>query len=112
MITSKEIAHKIADACEIRGMKVAPMLRKAKLDKNAIQTMINGSMPGADKIAAIAVTLNVPTDYLLGVVEKLPSSRAADFIQRYDALDDDGKDVVAHAIITEARRMAAEQESV
>lgn len=64
----EEIALLVERICEMRGMTVAAMLAHAGVDKSQITRMKkqDKSMPGADKIAAMATTLNVPADFLLG----------------------------------------------
>ena len=66
MFTSVELADRIEATCVLRGMKVSHMLAASSLDKSTINSMKKGSMPSTDKIDAIASTLVVSVDYLLG----------------------------------------------
>ena len=69
--------------------------------------------PGFNYILSLAEYFRVTTDFLLGVVDDaVPKSRIGDcseqslsFASRYDALDEEGKIVVANAIIQEERRI-------
>ena len=66
------IANRITELSSIRGISINRMLSVAGLNKSVVDRMKTGNMPSADKLAAIAQVLDVPTAYLLGsgVLEK------------------------------------------
>ena len=60
------IANRITELSSIRGISINRMLSVAGLNKSVVDRMKTGNMPSADKLAAIAQVLDVPTEYLLG----------------------------------------------
>ena len=60
------IANRITNLSSIRGFSINRMLLIAGLNKSVVDRMKTGNMPSADKLAAIAQVLDVPTEYLLG----------------------------------------------
>ena len=60
------IANRITEISSIRGISINRMLSVAGLNKSVVDRMKTGNMPSADKLAAIAQVLDVPTEYLLG----------------------------------------------
>lgn len=60
------MANRITELSSIRGISINRMLSVAGLNKSVVDRMKTGNMPSADKVAAIAQVLDVPTEYLLG----------------------------------------------
>ena len=69
MFSSHQIAERIKS--EIRQSKIGTleMLDACGLSKNALTTMVNGSMPKANSLGKIAEALGVSVDYLLGLTD-------------------------------------------
>jgi len=68
MLSPLLIAERIEKLCLERGTKVARILAEANLDKSVVDRMKSqGSMPSADKVAAIAHVLRVPSEMILGL---------------------------------------------
>lgn len=64
--SAKLVAQRIVDAAEKRGISVNKLMSAAGVSKSVVDRLKLGTMPSADKIAAIAAILDVPTDYLMG----------------------------------------------
>lgn len=63
---ARAIANRITELSSIRGISINRMLSVAGLNKSVVDRMKTGNMPSADKLAAMAQVLDVPTEYLLG----------------------------------------------
>lgn len=63
---ARAIANRITELSSIRGVSINRMLSVAGLNKSVVDRMKTGNMPSADKLAAMAQVLDVPTEYLLG----------------------------------------------
>ena len=70
MRNSQEIAILIKAELKNKNITTAKMLSDVGLDKSVLVSMKNGSMPSADKLAKIALYLNVSMEYLMGLVEQ------------------------------------------
>jgi len=66
MYNSTNIAYSIKKLAKERNIQIGKMLLDCQLSKNAISSMLLGSVPKADSLAKIADYLNCSTDYLLG----------------------------------------------
>lgn len=66
MYKSTIIAEKIKNLSRIKKIHIGDMLSDCKLSKNAISSMLHGSMPKVDNLAKIADYLECSLDYLLG----------------------------------------------
>ncbi len=66
MYNSTNIAYSIKKLAKERNVQIGKMLLDCQLSKNAISSMLLGSVPKADSLAKIADYLNCSTDYLLG----------------------------------------------
>ena len=68
MLTPELMAERIEKLCIRHGINVSKLLAKANLDKSVVDRMKNQrSMPSADKVAAIARVLAVPSELILGL---------------------------------------------
>ena len=65
MYNCQEIADRIKDLANQRGIPIRAMLRDLKMGENLLQNM-KSSMPKADTLGEIADYLNCSVDYLLG----------------------------------------------
>ena len=63
---ARAIANRITELSSIRGISINRMLSVAGLNKSVVDRMKTGNIPSADKLAAMAQVLDVPTEYLLG----------------------------------------------
>lgn len=59
-------AERIVWAASRRGISVNKLLSTAGVSKSVVDRMKLGNMPSADKLAAVAAALDVPTEFLLG----------------------------------------------
>lgn len=66
MYDSRCVAERIKEQVKSRGILSKDMLQEIGVSKNAISTMLRGSMPKADTLAEIADYLDCSVDYLLG----------------------------------------------
>lgn len=89
-----------------RGISDRQMMQDSGLKRGVLDNMKKGSMPAADKLAAIAKYLGVSVDYLLGTGQDL-KSRAAD-IKRRVMEESNEKEYFSAAPIdlTQKRRMS------
>lgn len=62
---SSDIAQKIKSLAKEKNISVGQMLLDCTLSKNAISSMLLGSIPKADNLAKIADYLDCSVDYLL-----------------------------------------------
>lgn len=67
MFEPPEIAERIKEVIKIKKIGTLDMLKSCGLSKNALTTMVNGSMPKADSLAKIAAYLGVGVEYLMGI---------------------------------------------
>lgn len=65
MYSCQEIAEKIKDLADRKGIPIRSMLRDLNMGENLLQNM-KTSMPKADTLGRIADYLNCSVDYLLG----------------------------------------------
>lgn len=68
-----EIARRIKARAKARGVLLSDMLGEIGVSKNAISTMLHGSVPKADSLAQIADYLGCSVDDLLGRTDTLLS---------------------------------------
>lgn len=66
MYNSANIAHNIKNLAKDKNIPIGQMLLDCKLSKNAISSMLLGSMPKVDNLAKIADYLGCSIDYLIG----------------------------------------------
>ena len=80
-----QIYEFIEDILNKRGISDRQMLTDAGLKRGVLDNMKKGSMPAADKIAAIAKYLGLSVDFLLGVEQNTDDikKRAADIKRRF-----------------------------
>lgn len=52
------------------GLTNTEICKRARIDRNSLFNYISGFMPVSDKLARLAVVLNVSTDYLLGLSDE------------------------------------------
>lgn len=64
---TQTIADRITSVAGLRGLSVNALMAAAGVSKSVVDRLKAGTMPAADKIAAIAGALSVPTDFILGV---------------------------------------------
>lgn len=89
-----------------RGISDRQMMQDSGLKRGVLDNMKKGSMPAADKLAAIAKYLGVSVDYLLGTEQDL-KSRAADIKRRVMAESNEKEYFSAAPIdLTQKRRMS------
>ena len=67
MRTPQESAILIESLLKSAGSNTKRMLEECNLKGRVISNMKSGSMPGADKLAKIALYLGVSSDYLVGI---------------------------------------------
>lgn len=65
-VVAQAAADKITRAAKSKDVSINQLQKNAGVDKSVVGRMQNGIMPGADKVAALAAELDLPTDYLLG----------------------------------------------
>ena len=100
MLTSGQIYIKIEKELQKRGVSQHKMLVESGLSKNALDKMKKGSMPSADKIAAIADYLGVSIDLLLGRTEQPEKENASEsdirsvIVQKVNGLSDHQADIL------------------
>lgn len=70
MTDVQQVILRIRFLAEKRGISINQLLRECKLNKSVLDNMKRGSMPSADKLAAIADYFNCSVDYILGRVDK------------------------------------------
>ena len=58
---TQTIADRITSVAELRGLSVNALMAAAGVSKSVVDRLKAGTMPAADKIAAIAGALSVPT---------------------------------------------------
>ena len=80
-----QIYEFIEDILNKRGISDRQMLTDAGLKRGVLDNMKKGSMPAADKIAAIAKYLGLSVDSLLGIEQNTDDlkKRAADIKRRF-----------------------------
>lgn len=66
MYNSANVAERIKSLAKFKNIQLKTMLDAININKNALSSMYNGSMPKADNLAKIADYLGCSTDYLLG----------------------------------------------
>lgn len=66
MYNSNNVAQNIKFLTKSKNIPIGEMLVECELSKNAISSMLLGSMPKADNLAKIADYLGCSVDYLLG----------------------------------------------
>lgn len=63
---ARSAAERITWAASLRGVSINKLLSIAGVSKSVVDRMKLGNMPSADRIAAIASALDIPTDFILG----------------------------------------------
>jgi transcriptional regulator with XRE-family HTH domain len=94
-----------------KGISDRQMMQDSGLKRGVLDNMKKGSMPAADKIAAIAKYLGVSVDYLLGTEQDL-KSRAADIKRRVMEESNEKKFFRAAPIDMEQKRSMSELHSL
>ena len=69
MFEPPQVAERIKVVVKSKKIGTLEMLEACGLSKNALTTMVNGSMPKANSLGRIAKALNVSVDYLLGLTD-------------------------------------------
>ena len=69
MRNAQEMATLIKTELKSRNITSKEMLLSLGLNRNVMFYMQNGSMPSADKLAKIALYLNVSMEYLMGLAD-------------------------------------------
>jgi len=64
---TKASAERICRLAENAGISVNKLLEKAGVSHSVVDRMKTGTMPSADKVSAIALILDVPSEFILGV---------------------------------------------
>ena len=85
-----------------RGISDRQMLTDAGLKRGVLDNMKKGSMPAADKIAAIAKYLGISVDLLLGIDEPQTESELSAMLNQMS--DDDLKKVESYAAFLVAEK--------
>lgn len=88
-----------------------PYCRKygIKLEKNDLSQYVSGKVePGQDKLTILGLALNVSEAWLMGYdvpaereippITALSDGRAKEYVQLFELLNDDQKDMIIHAI--------------
>ena len=76
MINVQTVIERIVALARQRGISINQVLRESGLNKSVLDNMKRGSMPSADKLAALADYFDCSVDYLLGRIDT-PSLRPA-----------------------------------
>lgn len=63
---ARATADKITRAAKQKGISINKLMSLSDVSKSVVDRMKLGNMPSAEKITAIAASLDVPTEYLLG----------------------------------------------
>ena len=66
MMNLEMLASNIQAECDKKDISINKMLLDCGLSKGTVDNIKNGSIPGVDKLLAIAKYLDVSVDYLLG----------------------------------------------
>lgn len=69
MINVQTVIERITALARQRGISINQVLRESGLNKSVLDNMKRGSMPSADKLAALADYFDCSVDYLLGRVD-------------------------------------------
>lgn len=96
-----EIANRITQILNIRGLKAQDLVEKTGINKSSISQYVNGNhCPSNDKAQLMADVLKVNPLWLMGFDVEMESSineekeREEKFIQLYHALDENQRQVV------------------
>lgn len=69
MIDVQTVIDRITALARERGVSINQVLRESHLNKSVLDNMKRGSMPSADKLAALADYFDCSVDYLLGRID-------------------------------------------
>ncbi len=69
MIDVQTVIDRVTALARKRGISINQVLRESHLNKSVLDNMKRGSMPSADKLAALADYFNCSVDYLLGRID-------------------------------------------
>ncbi|HIW73952.1 MAG TPA: helix-turn-helix domain-containing protein [Firmicutes bacterium] len=69
MIDVQTVIDRITSLARKRGVSINQVLRESHLNKSVLDNMKRGSMPSADKLAALADYFGCSVDYLLGRID-------------------------------------------
>ena len=119
MFTPSEMAARISECAEEKGISVRALLMKADLGRNTLTHLRGGSSIGYDSLGKIALILGCSMDYLAGLSDvpnmEQPApdmdDRERNLIEHFRALDLDGKASVEHTAVEEHRRVRLEGDS-
>lgn len=69
MIDVQTVIDRITTLARRRGASINQVLRESHLNKSVLDNMKRGSMPSADKLAALADYFDCSVDFLLGRID-------------------------------------------